>query len=299
MPKINIGIGASTLAVFSFETQNIAGKDGPEFPLLTILYDLQLGHYRNSSESGVPIHPVTCLYLAGELWSQQKVVARFHEDLALVSPNPAQGYLEIPLDILTVERIEQARPGDFVGALKCRALLAVHAHDNGSVEKFVMAESQPTGFSISKSHWIERILPQLGYGRLELLEVRLSNAMPPDYGLPKAVAEIRRARDFFVAGEWDKAVAQCRMAIETIPDSRPLKLNGTPRFAQKVDTFVNEHLKVGDEEAKFLAGGMNALWAVCSRPVHPSASTFRRADAEFILRNTTAIVEYVGRLLSQ
>jgi hypothetical protein len=74
----------------------------------------------------------------------------------------------------------------------------------------------------------------------------------------------------------------------------------TTKFAVKVDTFVNEHLsgRLGNDQAKLLADQMKALWTVCSKAPHPSGVTFTRADAEFILRNTMAVVEYVGRLLA-
>jgi hypothetical protein len=308
MPMIDIRIGSLTIAAFSFETQTITAKDGPDFPTLIIPYEFQLYAYRDANEPGMPIHPVTCLYLAGELWSpQQKVATKFQEEIAynapdLISAHITRGYLEIPLDIFTLTKIEQARTGDLAGALKLRAFLAIHAPGvNQGVQKFSIAETQGSGFSIPKSHWIEGILPQLGYGRIEILEVRLSPTATSDHGLPKAVSEIRRARDFLLDGEWDKAVAHCRIAVETIPDSRSLQLNGTPKFALRVDTFINEHLggRLGTEEARFLADGMKSLWTICSRTVHPSSSTgFKRADAEFIVRNTMSIVEYVGKLLT-
>jgi hypothetical protein len=69
----------------------------------------------------------------------------------------------------------------------------------------------------------------------------------------------------------------------------------------RVDDFVSDHLapRLGQEEARFLADGMKSLWRVCNRPARPAASDgFRRPDAEFIVRYTTAIVEYVGSLLN-
>ncbi len=87
MPKIDIRFAGLTIATFIFETQTIQGKDGPEFPILVIPYELQLYAYRDSNEPGMPIHPVTCLYLAGEPWGpQQKVAATFHEEIAYNAP---------------------------------------------------------------------------------------------------------------------------------------------------------------------------------------------------------------------
>ena len=118
---------------------------------------------------------------------------------------------------------------------------------------------------------------------------------------PKAISAIRRARDLLVDGDWNRAVAHCRIAIETIPDTGRLPLNGTPEFDSRVDTFVKELLvpKLGKQEARLLADGMKSLWRFCSGPVRTGSSDgFKRPDAEFIVRYTTAIVDYVGSLLN-
>jgi len=306
MPRIDIQNGGRILSVFNFEIQNISAKGGPEFPILVIPYELRVHSYTEQSGSNVQVHPVTCIYLTGEFlpFPHQKVAARFQENLAYYSSDPgtyANGNIEIPIDLVSVSRIEEARTGDLVSTLKLRTVMAIHAvAPNHGVQGFAMGESNGGGFAIPKSLWIERILPGLGYGRLELLEVRLSPAIPTDHGLPKAVTELRQARDYLLAGDWDQSISRCRIALETIPDSRPLQLPGKPKFSLRVDTFVSDHIgnRLGSEQAKLLADQMKSLWAVCSAPVHPSpARTFTRADAEFIIRNTMAVIEYVGRLL--
>jgi hypothetical protein len=306
MPKIEIRTNRLNIAVFNFETQEISAKNGPKCPVLRIPYELQLSAYRDSNEPGTPVHPVTCVYLAGELWSLPQA-AKSREELAYCAPVPgsptaSRGYLEFPFDLPTVARIENGRTGDFGAALKFRSLVAIHGPGAGQgVQRFAIAESQTSGFTISRSHWIEKILPELGYGRIELLEVRVSPSLSTNEDSPSAVGAIRRAKDLLVDGDWNKAVAHCRIAIETIPDTGTLQLNGMPEFDSRVDTFVTELLvpKLGKQEAKLLADGMKSLWRFCGKPVRTGYSDgFKRPDAEFIVRYTTAIVDYVGSLLN-
>jgi len=48
-----------------------------------------------------------------------------------------------------------------------------------------------------------------------------------------------------------------------------------------------------------LADEMKLLWEVCSKAAHPTpADYFKREDANFIMRNTTAILEYISKVLS-
>ena len=128
--------------------------------------------------------------------------------------------------------------------------------------------------------------------------MRISNGVRPE-GLPKAVQEIRQARSYLAEGDREKAVIHCRKTLEAILDSRQLQLPTSSRFAQKVDTFIHDHLSLSDKQARLLAEEMKLLWEVCSPSAHPSPQDyFKRADTNFIVRNTTAILEYVGKLLA-
>lgn len=306
MPKANLSIESMIVGSIAFETQNFYGRGGPEFPLLSVLIDLSLCPYSRYGRSQQPtIHPLTLLRIAGEFSSPpDRVVARFHDEIVLFATpesgtNATQWRPEIPLDLIAINRIEQARSGDLRAAFTFRPLFVIHSQD-GPVQSFQIGRADTIGFSVPKSQWVEQILPQLGYGRLELLELRISAGAPSE-GLPKTADELRQAQDSLRNGEWAKAVAHCRNAIEAIPNSRNLQITSSnPSFGLKVDTLVNEHLKsnIQDEQAKLLADEFKSIWNIASKAVHPSAPDyFKRADAEFLVRKTAALAEYVGKLL--
>jgi len=305
MPKTNFGFSSGGhIGKISFEFQNVQALVGPEFPKMVFMLDLSLSPLKTFSQPEKPVHPLTWMFLSGELCSpEQRTVANFRNEVNLhadASYSPEKQFrLDIPLDLTTVERIEQSREGDLRAALNLRALFAVHISGGVGVEKFETAGIEPIAFTIPKSQWVEKLLPQLGYGRLELIEVRISNGMRAE-GLPKAVQEVREARAYLANGDWEKVVAHCRNTLEAILDSRPLQLPSGSRFGLKVDTFIHEHLpSLGEEQSKLLAEEMKLLWEVCSKAAHPNPPDyFKRADADFIVRNTTAILEYVSRLLT-
>lgn len=306
MPKTEIRIQSTFIGNLAFEIQHMYGRGGPDFPRLGVSIDLSLSPFKSFSEPQEPVYPVTALYLSGNFCSPpEREIAHLRHELALYapelgSPRTAQVRLEFPLDILKVARVEQARAGDLRAAFQFSMLLAVHSVRGLAVQRFETASIPDIFFAIPKSQWVEQILPQLGYGKLELLEVRISEGLRAE-GLSKSVEELRRAQKYLLEGDWGKAVAHCRIAIEAIPESRDLQLPAARSFGQKVDTFVNEHLKLtqGDKQAKLVADELKLLWEVSSQAVHPSsADVFKRPDAEFLVRNTTALVEYIGKLLS-
>jgi len=305
MPKTNFSLQSSNayLGKIAFEVQNVYAQGGPEFPKLTLNLEVKLSPWTNTSKATQTVHPVTWLSLSGEFCSpEQRPVAVFRDEVNLYADTnyspETQFRLEIPLDLFTVARIEQMRDGDLRAALNFRAMFAIHLSGALGVERFEPARIEPLVFTIPKSHWVDKLLPQLGYGKIELIEVRIPDGNRAD-GLPKAVQEIRQARAYLLNGDWQKAVAHCRNTLETILDSRQIQGAPTSPFRMKVDTFIEQHLsaKLPEKQSKLLADEMKLLWEVCSTAAHPSPQTFSRADANFIVQNTTDILVYVSELL--
>ena len=306
MPKIDVGLcsRSENIGKISFEIDNIHAFGGPEFPKLVFPLDLRLNPLKSFPQQTLRIHPLTWMFLSGEFSSpEQRAVANFRQDLNVYADGSwdleTQCRLEIPLNLMAVERIEQSREGNLRAALKFDGFIAVHAPGATSVEKFETTRIQTLPFTIPKSLWVEKLLPQLGYGMLELIEVRISKGASPE-GIPKAVEEIRKARAYLTDGDNLKAVAHCRNALEAILQSQPLQLAPTSTFRLKTDTFISDHLasKLAEKQSKLLADEMKLLWEICSEAAHPTVPDyFKRVDANFIVRNTTAILEYVSGLL--
>ena len=307
MPKADLRIDSATVGSIAFEIQDIRAQGGPDFPQLAVRLDLRLSAHKTFSQPAQPVYPLSCVFLSGDFCSPpERAVAVFRDEMELYAPEQSppreqQIQLQIPLDIFTVGRIEQARSGDLRAALKFRFLLASHSQGApGWVQRFRTANIEPIVFAIPKSQWIEQLLPGLGHGKLEIIEVRIPDGIRGEW-LRQSVAEIRQAQKYLTEGEWDKAVTHCRMAIDAVPEARGPELPPARRFGTKVDTFIGEHLAgvVGEAQAKLVAVEMNSLWEVCSKAVHPATSdSFKRADAEFLVRTTMALVEYFGKLLS-
>jgi len=307
MPKTTIMLdGSSPVGNIGFEIQQVYARNGPDFPLLCVPLDLGLTACRRFRQGKQPtFHPLTCVCLSGEFCSPpERAIAGFRDEIGLFAseetrPMTGQVRVEIPLDLIKLGRIEQSRSGDLRVGLTFRPLLAIHSED-GAVREFQVGRVEALGFGIPKSQWVEQLLPQLGYGGLELLEVRITTNVRSE-GLPQAVQELRQAQRHLSEGNWENAVEQCRKAVEAIPESRTLQLPSGRSFGAKVDALMNEHLKssLEDKQRKLIADEMKLLWEVSSQAHHPSTpGYFKRPDAEFIVRNTMALAEYFGKLLS-
>ena len=97
--------------------------------------------------------------LSGEFCSpEQRAVANFRQDVNVYADGSwdleTQVPLEVPLDLMSVERIEQSREGDLRAALKLNGFIAVHAPGGVGVQRFETTRIETISFTIPKSQWL-------------------------------------------------------------------------------------------------------------------------------------------------
>ncbi|MFC1716116.1 hypothetical protein ACFL6S_20765 [Candidatus Poribacteria bacterium] len=218
--------------------------------------------------------------------------------------------IEIPLDFYRLKRIEERRQDNIRFKLSGRALVAEHPSSvpneqqerRRDVEGFTTAQFE-IYFDIPQSRWIGEILPALGYGRFELIEVPIPEEIVPET-FHKALQELRKSQRYFIQGDYDKAVAHCRNVVDLIPRTY-LPDNKRP-FGPKIQEFLGQYLpSISGSKQEFIKVLLNSVWGICSDAVHPQPDSispsnyFDRADAEAIRLVTTALIAYVGKLLKQ
>ena len=314
MPKGNFSISAwRTESDISLEANRIRGQGGPEYPYLFIPIEFIL---RPSEDKG-KIKAYSLLWIKSSLHVRNiKIGEGVSESIVEYSwphLSPREIYTEIPLDVYRIGKIEEQRQGDIELQLKGSALIAEHPlvtkaginerqEYRKDVEEFTTGRFDIT-FSIPQSHWVDKILPGLGYGKVKLIELPIPEKIVPDT-FQKALKELQESQRYFVKGDYDKVVAHCRSAVQLIPEALSIDLSGIerPSFSDKVKKFLEEHLSafLTDSKRKSLETIIKATWKLSSIPHHPSPpGYFNRNDAEAILQITIIILAYVGKLLKQ
>lgn len=139
MPKIDIQLDSSVIGSINLDPQDIYGHGGPDFPVLNIRIDFGITPYQQYGEPG--IKPLTCLSFEGEFCSPpERTVARFqHSDCHYSSRKDTRTFtsqitFNVPLDLRTVDHIEQARNRNLQAAIKLKPLLAMHSPDDKVIE---------------------------------------------------------------------------------------------------------------------------------------------------------------------
>ncbi len=304
MPKGDFFIsGWSTRSDISLEVDCINGAGEPEYPRLIIPVEFTL---RPAEDNG-KIKAYSLLWLKSSLHIENiKIGEGFSEPIAEYSwPDirPRRIIIEIPLDLYRLEKIEERRRENIQLRLSGSALVAEHP----SVPQAIPNEQQEykrdvacftkgnfdITFDIPQSHWVEKILPGLGYGKVKLIEIPIPEKVMPDT-FKNVQAELEQAQDYFIYGDYDKVVEHCRNAIEPLKNLRPqIKILLTNSKYE----WVTE---VGQATYDWIDKIYTKTRNVSSIPHHlPSIGHFSRFEAQTILMVTIALLSYSGKLLNQ
>ena len=209
--------------------------------------------------------------------------------------------IDFPLDALRLERIEGVRRGDLKLAVRMTiysslsTTLEVTRNGQTIPEEFLSASFETStaslSFEIPHSHWTKNILPALGWGQVQLVEIpQLHKLIPEEHA--KSLNELLEARRYYDAGDPDKSVAHCRSALEPLQKKLP-----ELKTAIESQTEFEWLRDIGTATYNWLDTLQKRTYKLTNKVHHvPSIGHFSRADAEVILLVTTAVVAYVGRM---
>jgi hypothetical protein len=227
----------------------------------------------------------TLIYLSGELYlrcnSSQIEISRFHSKPILHCSDrkwETNLTIDIPLDRYRIEFLEEKRKKNMQFRMHCDSLISKHMpipydkKEKESVVQEMVTNSFDINFDIAQSHWVDVVLRGLGYGQFKLIEIPIPEKLIPEV-YQKALVSLQKSQEHFVKGDYDEVVAQCRNAVQLIPEILPLDLSNTktPSFNEKIKHFLKQHLSIlSDTKAQSLEAMIKAIWKLSSIPHHPS-----------------------------
>jgi hypothetical protein len=198
----------------------------------------------------------------------------------------------LPYDVLN--KLENSRKGDLklnMDVMVQAAICGDIKFQAGSVIPVVKEISQGSGnisFEIPQSSWVN-ILGQLGYGAFTLIELpSFHNILPEEY--KSAIAELEKARQYFVGGDYDKCAGHCRVAIEPIKK----KISELKKVIES-DTKYEWVNSTTEATINWLGTCLKSTYGLTSKSHHPqSFGHFSRKEAEAVLIVTTGIIYYIS-----
>jgi hypothetical protein len=190
----------------------------------------------------------------------------------------------IPLSLSGIEYIESARNGDLNLTILLELQFLYYRKTNSILSNGV--SNTTANFTIPQSEWINNVLPGIGFNKKMLIELLIPEI--EENNLAKdSILSLDKARHHFNQGQYDDAVAKCRMALE--PFFEKTDSNGKSRKVFK----DNWKQQLGESTYTWLTDTARAITVASNKPHHSPKEHYDRNESQLILITTTSIVSFI------
>lgn len=284
---------------FTVQTDKIFARNDNSFATLLIPFKIEFSGSLRVNETNFAKAEV--ILFKGELRSNDSSIL-LGESIIMMNQTltqtqrsfNAQFQFSFPTSI--IEKIEKKRMSDMKFHIAVTGQIAEYgiiSFTNNQSRSFVTGFEKPSGhvdFEIPQSQWV-KILNDVGYKPLRIYELpAASHIIPEEYS--KSLKELDDANKYFMAGDYDKAVAHCRSAIDPFkPKKDEIRkyVSSKSEFAWAMDIL--------DATDVWLNKVVKSTSHFTSKTHHvPSTGHFNRMSAEIVLMITIGIVAFVGNV---
>lgn len=211
-------------------------------------------------------------------------------------------YLEFPLDAGRVAALEKCRNG---GDLRLRLDLCIMAEKLCSLQIPPLPPDVVWGhvihhelrlqeeILIPRSSWVERVLPGIGYGTINLIEMP---AVPIQAvtGISHSFAALKQAQEHHRNGLYDDAVGKCRLALE--PFFETVKIPGADGEPRKVPQLkASWQTRLGAATYAWLNSTLIGIKDATNKPHHSPNRHYDQFESQMIQLIATALIAYAAR----
>jgi hypothetical protein len=157
---------------------------------------------------------------------------------------------------------------------------------------------------IPQSVWID-FINRVNYQKIRVMEINF----PEHIGVKKVdklFSYLKTAKDYYIKGDYNKSIEECRRVIEDVPKLHKLPRNlSSAYFSQKINFFISDFLikKVDSRITDHLKSTTIQLWRFSSQFHHnPNQPTIipivaKRSDAEYIINQTIDLAVYLSKII--
>jgi hypothetical protein len=294
-----------SLAELDLDVERLCGSGGADYPHL--VWQLQLALMpQKTPQTDYAFRSVTAqLYFS----TGHKIADARPISLSRVV-HGHQAYLgseylnfEFSLDARRISAIERVRQG---GSLQLRLDIQIHVDEIGIIEPHVESKrpaiwglrtaqvmTLQQGFQIPQTHWIERVLPAVGYGKVHILEFP-ATPLETCAALDHSFKALKQAEEKHRLGFYDDAAGKCRLAIEPFFDHEPVDPT-QPESRKKPVLKKSWETKLGKATHDWLKATLGSIKDASNAPHHSPNEHYSQLDSQMILAVTTAVVAYIAR----
>ncbi|MFI5163004.1 MAG: hypothetical protein ACHQHN_17115 [Sphingobacteriales bacterium] len=195
--------------------------------------------------------------------------------------------LKFRIDQRGMHFMEKSRAGDIGMFAELNIHVLLHRSSGGPAG--IQSQGVKVDFSLPRSVWVEKLLPQFGYRNLKLIEIPLSHDVLKE-AYDDIVSEFNKAEHYFTLQDYNKCVAHCRNTMDTL--TRHLKLIKDITKSQTAFKWIQA---VGKDTLTWIDQLNKATQSITSKAHHAGQKTdFKRYEAESIYLIVLGLLNHVG-----
>jgi hypothetical protein len=304
--QFNNSMGGAT-AELDIDVSRLCGTGGAEYPHLAWQLQLALTS-RKALQTDYAFRSVTAqLYFSGGQKIADARPISLHRVIRGHQAYWGDEYLnfEFPLDARRIEAIEHRRQG---GSMKFRLDVQIHVDEYGVIPAHVESKRPALWglcagqwlmlqeeIQIPQTDWVERVLPNIGYGKVHILEFP-ATSLDACAALDHSFKALKQAEEKHRLGFYDDAAGKCRLAIEPFFDYDPV--DPTHPDSRKIPVPKKHwETKLGKTTYDWLKSTLGSIKDASNPPHHSPNEHYSQLDSQMILAITTAVVAYIARTI--
>ncbi len=213
--------------------------------------------------------------------------------------------LEFPIDAKRVTAMERQRDGkDLALNIDCQLTVEEHRPIEGDPKtqrpaiwgvRSVLRLTAKLSIRIPRSTWIERVLPNTGFGVVHLVELP---AVPIEncQALNRSYEALRQAQSLHAEGFYDMAVARCRTALDPFFTSVPVDPKNKDS-ARQPELKRSWQTRLGSATSTWLNSALTAIKTAANPTVHLPEPHYDQFESQMIQAITTTVIAYAARTM--
>lgn len=291
----------------SIKPENVSGQGAGILPRLNFQVRLVIAEEKGRGQQQ-PVQAWSFGALSGELIVGSEKVADIRPysiDRRMLGaqnyPNEEYLNIEIPLDARRIEWLELKRAGkSFEAKLRISLQVQSFGHNQhtanfacGLLEVSTIQGEIP--FTVPDTHWRERVLPGLGYGKLMIVELP-AVSLEVCKALDHSYKALEKAQKRFALGLYDETVGSCRVALDQFFEQVD-KGDGSGKTIPKLKKSWESRL--GEATYQWLNSSLGAIKADANKPHHSPNNHFDRLEAQMLMMITTALISYAATQIEE
>jgi len=205
--------------------------------------------------------------------------------------------VDIPPDTKRIEAIERFRAGKSLTSclrFKISAMAFGQSGNNPTSNAYELRSTSSINgqitFTIPDTQWREKVLPELGYGKVIAIELP---AVPIESvkSLEHSYKALEQAQKQFQLGHYDDAVGKCRVALDRFFEQVD-KGDGSGKKIPKLKRSWETRL--GESTYRWLDESLSAIKDAANKPHHSPNNHFDRLAAQMLMMVSTALISYAA-----